>query len=671
MRHNPLATSCGHSAFRHRVLGFLVCAVLALGSAATRADSVNSPNIMMNVDTNRAVGAGAGDVAVVVNTITISETMLTEYSAGATSVITISVRPGYQFNPASNITAQSATIGINGGAINAVATIVPSGAANETLTFALTSGTSAGQDIIRINGIQLKIISAAGAVGPAQTTLSLSTTAVGGAFADQGIVAANIVKGAADHLEFTAQPGSTQSNADLLPAVKMVDFGGNLITNDPRAITLAIQTNPGAATLQGLAQRTTVAGVATWVDADDLRIATASVGYTLRASHDGAAFLSSDVVDSGAFDITAGAPNHLLISLQPSNTVAGDAINISVTVLDAVNNIVLAPSTNISIDSAIGSGNWPLLVDTSLTKATANGVASWNQADNLRINKAVTGYRLLASGVGAPAISGLFDITPASPNTLNFVQQPTQTQENDVIATPVTVEILDAFANRTTSTAAVTLSLQSSCGGAISGAAVNAIGGLATFSALSVDTPCASVMLDASSVGLQGATSNAFTVTPLPPAALRFLQQPTAAEPGAAFDPPVSVEIVDAEGKTVDGAAIVNLTLLSSCGGALSVTSAVAINSPAIFDNLSVDTPCAGIVLEASADGFTSATSDAFDVTEPVVEAPMDMSLCGACGFGVTMAMSPLLLMLIGMKARIARRRCAPPLPRILKSTDR
>jgi len=487
--------------------------LVAIASVAW-ADSVSAPNIVMNVDANRSVGPGAGNVSVVVGTITLGETMLPEFSSGAGKTVTIQARPGFQFDPASPVTIQSATIGINGGAINAAATIVPSGAADETLAFTLTSGTSADvQDFIRVNGIRLKILSAAGAAGPAQTTLSLTMTAIGGLFNNQGIVAATITRGAADHLAFANQPGSTAAGGDLLPSVKIVDFGGNQVIGDVRTIVLNVQTNPGSAALQGTILHDTVNGLAAWGDEDDLRIATAGAGYTLRATHGGASFLSSNSVDSTPFDIVAGAPDHLEVTRQPVNTPAGADILVDVTVKDNLDNTVTGSTASITLDSAVNPGAWPLLSSSGLTKAAVNGVASWGGADDLRINKAITGYRLSASGVGSPIVTDAFDITPADANALRFVQQPTDVPQNMAISPAVSVEIVDEFGNRTTSTASVELTLgEAPCGGGVSGGSVAAVNGLATFDAFSVDKACSGDRLEASSGELGRATSDAFNV---------------------------------------------------------------------------------------------------------------------------------------------------------------
>lgn len=180
------------------------------------------------------------------NTVVAAELNVAEYSAGSGQAITFRARPGFQFDPTSDVSAQSATIGFNGNPVNAVATVTPTGAADDVISFELTSGTSPTvQDIIRVNGIRVRILDAAGAAGPARITLEVTTTTAGGAFESQGIVAANIVTGAAQRLIFSTQPGSNAAGSDLLPAVCVVDFGGNTVKAEPpRTITLAIQDRP-------------------------------------------------------------------------------------------------------------------------------------------------------------------------------------------------------------------------------------------------------------------------------------------------------------------------------------------------------------------------------------------------------------------------------------------
>lgn len=492
----------------------LVVAAVIMDSTVASADSITSSIITLNVDTNRSVGNGAGNVSVAPNTVSLVETNANEYTSAAGKKITLTVRPGYQFDPTSTVSAISAGIGFNGVAANNAASVTPTGAADETITFNLTSGGSAGLDSIVFSGIKIRIISAAGAAGPSQATILLTTSTAGGIFTNTPIVAASITKGAPDHLVFSAQPGTTQSGLDLFPAVKIVDFGENVVTTVVRTITLAIQTNPGGATLNGTLSHNTIAGVSTWTDPDDLIIVPAATGYTLRASHSAGEFLTSDTVDSLPFDILAGAPDHLTVSLQPVDTVAGDDIIIQVSLFDTMNNLVTASPVNVTLDAAVNPGGWPLLTASSLTKMTVNGVASWSAADDLRITKAVANYQLAASGIGSPVLSDPFDIIAGSPSSLQFVQEPSNVVQNETISPPVTVRLLDAFGNLTNSSIGVTLvPVGATCGGALSGGSVNSSAGLATFDNLSFDTACDDVTLLASSSGLVSTTSGAFNVT--------------------------------------------------------------------------------------------------------------------------------------------------------------
>jgi len=652
---------------RRLALNALAGGLCLLAAASGRADSVNSPNITMNVDTNRAVGSGngAGNVAVAVNTITLAEISLPEYSSGNGESLTFQVRPGYQFDPSSPVSIQSATVGFNGSAINVAAVLTPTGAADETLTFELTSGTNtAVQDIIRVTGFKLKILSAIGAAGPAQTTMQVTTATAGGAFTDQGIVATNIVKGAADRLVFSVQPGTVQSGDDLLPAVSMVDFGGNIINNDARQITLTIEDNPGAATLNGINSLPTVNGIAVWTDVDDLIINPAANGYTLSATHDGADFLTSDTVISGAFDILAGPANHLEITVQPVDTDAGSPILVSVSVFDAGDNLVTNDPVDVTLDSALNPGGWPLLIDTSLTKTTDDGVASWVEADNLRINKSLTGYRLTASGVGAPVETDAFNITPADPDRLAITNQPVNTTAGEDLL--ISVEVRDAFDNTNTETPVdVTLDLSVNPGAATLEVGTDltkeTVNGVATWDAtddLRIEVAAAGYRILASGVGAAD-ESDAFDILTGAPDRLVITQQPVDSAVGE--DLLIAVETRDAFDNlvAVDGTDVTlalgenpgNGTL--EVGTSLTKPTAAGVVSWNVDDDLRVNAAGTGYTLVATADGLAEAESDAFDITE---DAPPPPDFCGIdCGAGATMSLLPLLL--LKLNRRKSRRR--------------
>jgi hypothetical protein len=501
---------------RARLLSLPVAVTLAVlcWAGPARADSVNSPNITLNVDTNRNAGNGAGNVSVAVSTITLAEITLPEYSAGGGQAIILRPRPGFALDPTSPISAVSETIGINGQPVNepAIATPTLAGA----IIFELTSGSSAAaQDIIRVNGIKVLIASAAGAAGPGQSTMEITTSTAGGAFTDQGIVAAIITKGVADHLAFTTQPVDAAASVSLEPVVGLVDFGGNLITNDSRVIVLNLQNNPGAAVLAGINGIQNDAGVAAWTEGDGLHIDVAADEYTLRASHDGPPLQSSDTVDSDPFAILAGPPATTEFSLQPSDTPAGASILAAVTVRDAFGNVANGDIVFVTLALSSNPTDTELLGATP-PKPTLDGVATWEMADAVRINAAASGYRLSAAGVGDPVVSDAFAITAGTAAILQFVREPVDATEGAVVAPAVAVEALDAFGNRATGfDGAVALALaQASCGGALLGGGVEAEAGLATFSDLLIERSCTNDVLAASATGLIGVLSEPFDVAP-------------------------------------------------------------------------------------------------------------------------------------------------------------
>lgn len=501
----------------YAAISVFVLAALAF-PPVSRADSVTPPAVTnLNVDTNRALatGAGAGGVSVLVGNLQIQDGP-EQYTVGAGNNITITIAPGFQFDSTSAVQMSCPAYGINGLAAGVAASINPTGAANETLTFNLTSGGTAGVDIFTVTGIRVRIISPAGASAGATTLLRINTLAVGGTINNGAFAAANVSVGAAHHLNFLTQPVNSTAGSALLLQVAIVDFGENTVTTSDRTIRMSIQNNPGGGTLDGDRNVVSFNGVASWTVTENMRINAVGDGYTLRATRQtGPAFLGSDQVDSSPFNIVAAVPTSLEFTLQPAASIgAGADILTSVTVRDQFNNTVAGVPVTLSLGS--NPTGAVLQVGSTLVKNTnASGVASWGAADDLRITVASPGYRLQAAGAGAPLLSSSFTITPGTNANLQFVQQPSNTEVNVTLAPPVTVEVIDAFGNRTNSAVAVALTLNPNpCGGALSGGgATNAVAGLATFNALSINTVCTGYRLQASSGGLPNANSIFFDIS--------------------------------------------------------------------------------------------------------------------------------------------------------------
>src|SRR5207244_4294642 len=156
----------------------------------------------------------------------------------------------------------------------------------------------------------------------------------------------NITPGAATQLAFGTQPSTTVADHQISPAVKVraLDALGNLVPTFTGSVTVALGTNPGGAILSGTTPVAAVGGVATFF----LSLNRTGTGYTLTASASGFA-----PVTSTPFDIIPGTATQLAFTVQPSNTVAGAAINpaVQVTALDAAGNPV--PSFTGSVTVAL------------------------------------------------------------------------------------------------------------------------------------------------------------------------------------------------------------------------------------------------------------------------------------------------------------------------------
>src|SRR5207247_2335119 len=249
----------------------------------------------------------------------------------------------------------------------------------------------------------------------------------------------------------------------ITPAVKVraLDALGNVATGFSGAVTVAIGSNPGGATLNGTLLVAAVGGVASFGDLSLNRTAT---GYTLTASGGGLGPVTSTDRKSAA-----EGTSQVTFTVQPSNTVAGGAISpagevaaldpagnpvpgstaegagqqitpaVKVRALDALGNVATGFSGAVTV--AIGSNRGGATLDGTLLVAAVGGVASFG---DLSLNRTATGYTLTASGGGlGPVTSSAFDITPGTAARVAFTVQPSSTVEGAAIRPAVKLRALD------------------------------------------------------------------------------------------------------------------------------------------------------------------------------------------------------------------------------------
>ena len=421
-------------------------------------------------------------------------------------------------------------------------------------------------------------------------------------------------------LLFSTQPTTTTAGATITPSVqvKAVDAQGNTATTFTGTVRLDILDNPGGGTLTGNTSASAVAGVATF---PGLSINKAASGYTLAAHASG---LPDEV--SAPFAINPGAPDHLVFTVEPTNTQVNQPIApaVQVTILD-INGNVATSFTGIVVMGIGHDGSLTppaTLAPGGTQRAASAGVATF---EDLRIDKVGVGYTLAASASPLKgAESRTFDVTlvAASATHQSFATPPSDVDVSQIMP-PVRVEALDDNGARVTSyTGTITLALAPNPGALGGTTSASMVNGLATFSNLWVTQAGTGYALTAHAADLPDVTSPAFTVTqppppPPPPAThLAFTDQP----PGVivlstTFS--VTVTALNDQGGVAPGfTGAVQLTLQGpiAVGGLEGTTQVNAVAGIARFTNLRVTGVCVGCSLVASSGGLAGATSSTFNV---------------------------------------------------------
>lgn len=142
-------------------------------------------------------------------------------------------------------------------------------------------------------------------------------------------------------LAFMTQPQTAQAGQPIGPVkVSIVDSAGHAVAGvDTTTVVIALDQNPGGATLQGTTTTHPVNGVATF---NNLSLTTAGNGYTLRAN---AAGLSVASGPSAPFDITAPPPTTGTLNVTTNTTANPPASGYTVSVTGAASQPIGASAT--------------------------------------------------------------------------------------------------------------------------------------------------------------------------------------------------------------------------------------------------------------------------------------------------------------------------------------
>ena len=278
-------------------------------------------------------------------------------------------------------------------------------------------------------------------------------------------------------LAFGQQPTAVVVTNDITPAITVAveNSDGNIITTDNSQVTLSI--TGGSATLDGTLTEKAVAGIATF---SDISIDTTGT-YTLSATDGNLAGATSN-----SFSVNNAPPAvsaQLAFGQQPISAAAGSPISpaVSVYLEDASGHIVSTDESLVTI--ALANGATANAPTGTLSVNAVNGIATFS---NIVFTSTGTAALTATDGTLTPATSNNFPVVIV-PAKVVFAQQPSAATVGKPIAPPITVDVEDAAGNLDTGdTSAVTLSLATGPGTLDGTLTVDAVGGVATFSDVTV-----------------------------------------------------------------------------------------------------------------------------------------------------------------------------------------
>jgi len=503
----------------------------------------------------------------------------------------------HQISPAVKVRALDAFGNVATGFTGAVAIALGSNPGGSTL-----SGTT---PVAAVGGV-----ASFGDLSLNRTATGYTLTASGGGLGPVTSSAFDITPGTATRLAFTQQPTNTVAGRAISPAVQLsaLDPAGNLVPTFTGNVTVALGNNPGGSTLGGT---TTVAAVGGVVTFSDLTLDKAAPGYWLTATGLGTATSSS-------FNIIAGTATQLVFGTQPGTITGGKSFSpaVKVRALDGLGNLATTFTGQVTVTlNSPGSGT----LSGTTTVAAAGGVATFF---SLSVNVAASGYTLTAAAAGLPNVESVaFEVIVGPASHVDFQTRPHDEIAGGTLGSPyVQLRAEDTGGNLVTSfTGLVTVAIAANpAGGTLSGTTtVAAVGGLATFSDLSIDKVGTGYTLFFSADGLLGVESATFAIAPAAASQLVFTVQPTSTAAAATITPAVEVTARDAFGNVATGfTGNVTLTIGSNPGGGTlnGTTTVAAAAGVASFATLSINNAGVGYTLRAGSGALAGATSGTFDI---------------------------------------------------------
>jgi Ca2+-binding RTX toxin-like protein len=339
--------------------------------------------------------------------ITVSDTSNPQMSSASPAVVV--VNPATQLlvtlQPPTSVTAGQ-TFGLTVEAVDALGNLNPTFGGPVTLSLGDNPGggtlggtltVNAINGVATFSGLTLDKASIGYALQAASSGLTGTTT---GAFTVSAAEATQLAV-------TTPPPNPVAAGHGFGLTVSAEDAFGNLDPTFNGAVTLALQNNPGSATLGGTLTVNAVNGAAAFTG---LTLNQPGIGYTLQATTN-----PLNGTTTAAINV-AGAATQLAVTTEPPSSVGIDQpFTLAVSTTDALGTI--DPTFNGAVTLSLGNNPGGAALGGTLTVNAVNGVATFT---GLTLNQPGIGYTLHVSaggltGVTTTAVTAFAPLPPPTP----------------------------------------------------------------------------------------------------------------------------------------------------------------------------------------------------------------------------------------------------------------
>lgn len=282
-------------------------------------------------------------------------------------------------------------------------------------------------------------------------------------------------------------------------------------------------------------------------------------------------------------------------------------------------------SINLSVSGAVTltSGNTITVTATVLNRSgtpVQGAQVTWSSSntqvatvENGLITGVLVGTTSVTASVGSVTSAPLsVTTTPGTPSRLALRTQPAGAAVGAPLGTQPVVEVRDAAGNVVTASAAAVTVAIASGGGALAGTTtVNAAGGVATFTDLSLTGTVGARTLAFASTGLTAVSSGAFNLAAGAPASMVITRQPVGGAVGATLLTQPVIELRDVSNNVSTGStAQVTAGLTGFTGTVNGTVSVAAVAGVATFTNLAVNGQPGPYTLAFSSPGVPGVTGN-------------------------------------------------------------